>query len=201
MIQNKLEYQVFNFTYNKINFSSLLINELKDFKNPNAKKSYTLTLFKKGTTECMAFDLVKNGGELLIESTMSRDKYRKATAFLEHNASNYDPNNPFTPAIFFSLIDGKSPSNAMSDLLDRKICAKYFPTTSNNEQDKVYFHSFINNDKRGQKRSAENYSKTEKLIPEANKVIGNRNISVGFSADEKYRWNETGKIKEDARRL
>ncbi|MDD1503497.1 DUF6037 family protein [Lysinibacillus sp. CNPSo 3705] len=194
MIQNNLDYQVFGFKYNKIEFSALLIYEVKDFNNLNSIKSYTLTIFKKETAENMRFDLVKQKNALFINSYFPN--YREITNFLEHKNINYDPNNPFKPKDFFTYVDKNSPINANNNYLDRKICAKYYPTIKDNEQDKVYFYSFRDNRKHGQNRSPENYWKTEMLIPEANKVIGNRNISVRFTADEKYKYNESKNIRE-----
>lgn len=56
-----------------------------------------------------------------------------------------------------------------------------YPTSKDNEQEKIYFRSFLNNDLNGNKRSLENKAKTEKLLPDAHKVIGTRNISVCFT--------------------
>ncbi|MEF7497255.1 DUF6037 family protein [Lysinibacillus sphaericus] len=195
MIQNNFDYQVFDFKYNNIEFSALLIYEVKDFTNLNSKKSYTLSIFKKGTVENMSFDLVQKNNALFINSYLE-DRYKKITNFLDHKNINYDPNNPFKPRNFFMYVDRNSPTNANNNFLDRKICAKYYPTTKNNEQDKVYFYSFRDNNKYGQNRSPENYWKTEMFIPEANEVIGNRNLSVRFTAEEKYKYNESKNIRE-----
>lgn len=204
MIRNKFDYQVFDFTYNKINFSSLLINGVKDFDIPNARKCYTLSIFKKGTTESMRFNLKKKDDELLVD-TYLHGRYKELTRFLE---VKYDPKNKFIPTEFFFFIDNNSPSNASMNFLDRKICAKYYPTTKDNEQDKIYFLSFRDNDKakvrkdgKKQQRSPENYNKTETLIPEANKIIGNRNISVRFTSEDRYRLNESNNIIENNKRL
>lgn len=195
MIQNNLDYQVFDFKYNNINFSALLIYEIKDFTNLSSKKSYTLSIFKKGTADNMSFDLIYQNNALFINSYI-KDRYKEITNFLEHKNINYDPNNPFRPRDFFMYVDKNSPINASNSFLNRKVCAKYYPTTKNNEQDKVYFLSFRDNRKFGDNRSPENYRKTEMFIPEANKVIGNRNISVRFTANEKYKYNESKNIKE-----
>lgn len=65
--------------------------------------------------------------------------------------------------------------------LDRRVCSYSYPTSKDNEHEKIYFLSFRDNDKRGEKRSLENYAKAQKLLPYANKIIGNRNISVCFT--------------------
>ncbi|MEG7877421.1 hypothetical protein J0835_28355, partial [Bacillus cereus group sp. Sample62] len=86
-------------------------------------------------------------------------------------------------------------------LKDRLACSYSYPTSKDNEQDKIYFRSFLNNDLNGKKRSLENKAKTEKLLPDAHKLIGTKNISVCFTRTPKDERKEKEEIKTKFNKL
>ncbi len=73
------------------------------------------------------------------------------------------------------------PTKASENNLDRRVFSYSYPTSKDNEHEKIYFRGFLNNDIDGNKRSLENKAKTQKLLPYANEIIGERNISVRFT--------------------
>ncbi|MDK7438076.1 DUF6037 family protein, partial [Bacillus paranthracis] len=79
--------------------------------------------------------------------------YKKLCEFLE---IDYNKNGPFKPLYFFKALHNAIPTKANILLKDRLACSYSYPTSKDNEQDKIYFRSFLNNDLNGKKRSLEN---------------------------------------------
>ncbi|MDG1640153.1 DUF6037 family protein [Bacillus paranthracis] len=105
------------------------------------------------------------------------------------------------PLYFFKALHNAIPTKANILLKDRLACSYSYPTSKDNEQDKIYFRSFLNNDLNGKKRSLENKAKTEKLLPDAHKLIGTRNISVCFTRTPKDERKEKEEIKTKFNKL
>ncbi|HDR6758750.1 TPA: hypothetical protein QCV70_005758 [Bacillus cereus] len=189
MSNHNIDYQVINgiqykndlqicaiFKYDYIDLNKKKFDE-------NSEEKYILGLFKSGTREYIELPLEhKFIGEFesfelpLIKPT--DDLYRELCIFLE---INYSKHGPFSTKDFFKALHNAIPTIASEKNLDRRVCSYSYPTTKDNEQEKIYFDRFLPHGNNGKKRSLENKAKTHKLIPYANKVIGERNISVCFT--------------------
>ncbi|MGZ9678957.1 MULTISPECIES: DUF6037 family protein [Bacillus cereus group] len=202
MFKKNLNYQVINGIRYKseLQICAIFKYDYRDLKKKKydepSEKKYTLGLFKRGTNDFLELPLVcevKENGfksfELPIE--LAEAFYKKLSLFLELEQSKHGR---FSPQHFFNALNAVIPTKASEENLDRKVCSYSYPTSKDNEHEKVYFHSFRDNDKRGDKRSLENYMKTENLLPDANKVIGGRNISVCFTDTPKDEQTESEEI-------
>lgn len=205
----KIDYQVINnIPYKKdLEICALFKYDYKTFtRRPytdnSQPKEYVLGLFKRKTNSYIKLPLchkVKENGFEVFELPIELDKqlYYQLRDFLEVDESI---EGRFSPKGFYKILNDATPTKAGKEHLDRLVCSYSYPTTKDDEHKKIYFSHFRNNDKRGDKRSLENYEKTEKLLPYANKLIGNRNISVCFTPEKKVEANEKKeadiKIKE-----
>ncbi|EJV74390.1 DUF6037 family protein [Bacillus cereus] len=189
MLGQDLDYQVINGIRYKseLQISAIFKYDYKDLKKKKydeaSDKKYILGLFKRGTNEFLELPLeheVKVGGfksfELPIE--LGGDFYKKLSNFLEIKQSKHGR---FSPRHFFYALNAAMPTKASENNLDRRVCSYSYPTSKDNEHEKIYFRGFLNNDIDGNKRSLENKAKTQKLLPYANEIIGERNISVCFT--------------------
>ncbi|CAL1525627.1 DUF6037 family protein [Bacillus subtilis] len=189
MKRENLDYQVINdIKYKK----DLMICALFKFDYMNLKnkayddkisqKEFMLGLFKKRTNEYLHLPLnhrvSENFEAFELPKRLDEDLYKQLRDFLE---INYSENGEFRPVDFFNALNIAIPTKASDCNLNRKVCSYSYPTTNDNEREKIYFYRFRDNDKRGEKRSLENYEKTQKLLPYANEIIGGRNISVCFT--------------------
>ncbi|EOP97561.1 DUF6037 family protein [Bacillus cereus group sp. MYBK12-2] len=205
MLRHKIDYQVVNGIRYKNNLEICAIFKY-DYKDINNKikydeitnKIYTLGLFKRGTREFLELPLeYEIKGEYksftlpLVGPNASL--YKDLCKFLE---IDYAKNGPFKPLDFFKALHNAIPTKASIKFKDRLACSYSYsyPTSKDNEQEKIYFRSFLNNDLNGNKRSLENKAKTEKLLPDAHKVIGTRNISVCFTHTPKDEQKEKEEI-------
>ncbi|MGH0515852.1 DUF6037 family protein [Bacillus cereus] len=188
MLKQDLDYQVINDIRYKseLQISAIFKYDYKDLKkkkyDEDSDKEYILGLFKKGTTDYielpLEYNVTKEGFKLFeLPIKPSKDIYHKLHKFLE---IDYSKHGPFQPKHFFNALHNAIPTKASESNLDRRVCSYSYPTSKDNEHEKIYFHSFLNNDINGNKRSLENKAKTQKLLPYANKIIGRRNISVCF---------------------
>lgn len=206
-----LDYQVINdINYKRdLDICALFKFDYLDFKDKkydeNNLKTYVLGLFKRGTCEYLELPLEHNvvsGVEKFEKFEISRNLdgefYWKLRSFLEIEDN---VNGTFKPSHFFEALHTAIPTRASNNNLDRKVCSHSYPTSKDNEKNKVYFLSFRNNDLRGDKRSLENYEKTQKLLPDANRLIGNRNISVRFTADKKNEATEKREYEKKFKEL
>ncbi|MEH6933983.1 DUF6037 family protein, partial [Bacillus sp. JJ783] len=172
------------------------INNKKKY-DETANKVYTLGLFKRGTRDFLelplkyevqgkykSFKLPLVGPEDIL--------YKKLCKFLE---IDYTKNGPFKPIDFFKTLHKAIPTTASIHFKDRLVCSYSYPTSKDKEHEKIYFLSFLNNDINGNKRSLENKAKTEKLLPDAHKIIGTRNISVRFTDTPKDEQKEKEEIE------
>ncbi len=121
------------------------------------------------------------------------DLYHELRKFLE---INYTKHGAFKPIDFYRALHNAIPTKANENNLDRRVCSYSYPTSKDNEHEKIYFLGFLNNDLKENKRSLENKAKTEKLLPVANKVIGERNISVRFTDTPKEINKEIKEIND-----
>lgn len=200
MLRKKLDYQVINgIQYKKdLLICAIFKHDYIDLKNKKydeaSDKEYVLGLFKKGTKEFLQLPLIHNVTtnfeSFELPRRLDENLYKKLRNFLEINHSE---TGKFIPVDFFNVLKAVIPTIASESKLDRKVCSYSYPTDKDNEHEKIYFHSFRDNDKRGDKRSLENYEKTQKLLPYANEIIGGRNISVCFTDTPK----EIEKEKEE----
>ncbi|HDR7659741.1 MULTISPECIES: DUF6037 family protein [Bacillus] len=188
MLKQQLDYQVINgIQYkNDLQICAIFKYDYIDLKkkkyNESSDKEYVLGLFKKGTREYIELPLkhkkTKQFESFELPIELDNNLYNKLKIFLEIDQSKHGN---FHPWHFFKALNAAIPTKASQDNLDRRVCSYSYPTSQDNEHEKIYFLSFRDNDKRGEKRSLENYAKTQKLLPHANKIIGNRNISVCFT--------------------
>ncbi|PEY17194.1 hypothetical protein CN331_17765 [Bacillus cereus] len=210
MLLKDIDYQVVNgIRYqNNLEISAIFKYDYEDIDDKKsyddtANKVYTLGLFKRGTKEFLELPLIyKNEGNYKsfhLPLVGPKDiLYKKLCEFLE---IDYTKNGPFKPLDFFKALHNAIPTRARIQLKDRLTCSYSYPTSKDNEQDKIYFRSFLNNDLNGKKRSLENKAKTEKLLPDAHKVIGTRNISVCFTRTPKDEQKEKEEIKTKFKKL
>lgn len=186
---NKLDYQVINkIEYKKeLHICALFKFDYIDIKNKyysdaGEGKEYILGLFKRKTNEYLELPLnhkISDNFEAFeLPIRLEDNLYFKLRNFLEINSSD---NGPFRPIDFFDELNNAILTKANVINLDRLVCSYSYPTTKDNEHNKIYFSHFLNNDLRDNKRSLENYEKTEKLLHYANKIIGKTNISVCFN--------------------
>ncbi|KAA0781921.1 DUF6037 family protein [Bacillus sp. BB56-3] len=204
MLLKDIDYQVVNgIRYkNNLEICAIFKYDYEDINNKKkyddtANKVYTLGLFKRGTREFLELPL-----EYKIQGNYKSFKlplvgpnhilYKKLCEFLEND---YTKNGPFKPLAFFKALHNAIPTRASIQLKDRLACSYSYPTSKDNEQEKIYFRSFLNNDINGNKRSLENKAKTEKFLPDAHKFIGTRNISVCFTHTPKDEQKEKEEIK------
>ncbi|HDR4457110.1 DUF6037 family protein [Bacillus sp. CH_48] len=188
MLKQQLDYQVINgIQYkNDLQICAIFKYDYIDLKkkkyNESSDKEYILGLFKKGTREYIELPLKHKKTEQFesfeLPLKLDNNLYNELKIFLEIDQSKHGD---FHPWHFFKALNAAIPTKANQDNLDRRACSYSYPTSKDNEHEKIYFLSFRDNDKRGEKRSLENYAKTQKLLPYANKIIGNRNISVCFT--------------------
>ncbi|MCU5256313.1 DUF6037 family protein [Bacillus pacificus] len=203
MLLQDIDYQVVNGIRYKNNLEICAIFKY-DYKDINTKKKYdeiankvyTLGLFKRGTREFLELPLeyeVKGKYKSFKLPLIGPDDslYKKLCNFLE---IDYTKNGPFKPLDFFKVLHNAIPTRASIHFKDRLACSYSYPTSKDKEQEKKYFLSFLNNDISGKKRSLENKAKTEKLLPDAHKIIGTRNISVRFTHIPKDEQKEKEEI-------
>ncbi|NWK72275.1 hypothetical protein HWX41_25290 [Bacillus paramycoides] len=202
MLKQDLDYQVINGIRYKTNLELCAIfkYDYEDIKNKkydeDSKKIYVLGLFKRGTKDFIELPL-KYGVKGKYKSFKLRllspkDKlYHELRKFLE---IDYTKHGSFKPIDFYRALHNAIPTKASKHNLDRRVCSYSYPTSKDNEHEKIYFLGFLNNDINGNKRSLENKSKTEKLLPDAHKVIGDRNISVRFTDTPKDKQIEKEEI-------
>lgn len=154
----------------------------KKYDDNSAFKEYMLGLFKRKTNEYLHLPLIHkittNFEVFELPTMLEGDFYMRLREFLE---IEYSIDGKFKPIDFFKALNDAIPTRASEYNLDRKVCSYSYPTSKDNEKEKVYFSHFLDNDKSNKKRSLENYEKTQKLLPYANKMIGKSNISVCFT--------------------
>ncbi|MGE6313576.1 DUF6037 family protein [Bacillus mycoides] len=204
MLLHDIDYQVVNgIRYkNNLEICAIFKYDYKDINNKKkydeiANKVYTLGLFKRGTREFLELPLkyeVQGKYKSFTLPLVGPDDslYKKLCEFLE---IDYTKNGPFKPLDFFKALHNAIPTKASIHFKDRLACSYSYPTNKDNEQEKIYFLSFLNNDINGNKRSLENKAKTEKLLPDAHKIIGTRNISVRFTHIPKDEQKEIEEIE------
>lgn len=209
MLIQGIDYQVINgISYkNNLEICAIFKYDYEDITSKKkydniANKIYTLGLFKKGTRDFfelpLKYEIKGNYKSFKLPLVGPKDiLYKKLREFLE---IDYTKNGPFKPLDFFKFLHKAIPTTASIHNKDRLVCSYSYPTSKDNEHEKIYFLSFLNNDLSGKKRSLENKAKTEKLLPDAHKIIGTRNISVRFThipKDERKEKEEiTTKFKE-----
>lgn len=194
MKKQNIDYQVIdNIPYKEnLNISALFKYDYDKFNNKKYddaldEKKYILGLFKRGTCEYLELPLIfrideNNYEKFVVEIDLDSAINQKIRDFLE--MGQYE-DGKFNPKFFFIKLHKTIPTLASKANLDRLVCSYSYPSTNEDEQKKIFFYGFRDNNKYVQKRSLENYAKTEKLLPDANKLIGKRNISVRFTADRK----------------
>lgn len=193
MKRKNLDYQVINDINYKKNLDicalfkfDYLVFKDKNYQDNSQSKIYTLGLFKRGTCEYLELPLkhiiTDSFEKFEIPTMLENEIYQKLKVFLEINDSLFGV---FKPIDFFEALHAAIPTHAHENNLDRQVCSHSYPTSKNNEKNKIYFLSFRNNDLRGDTRSLENYEKVQMLLPDANRLIGHRNISVCFTAEKK----------------
>ncbi len=181
MLRHDIDYQVVNGIRYKNNLEICAIFKC-DYKDINNKKKYdeitnkvyTLGLFKRGTREFLELPLKYEVKGKYKSFTLpligpNHSLYKDLCDFLE---IDYTKNGPFKPLDFFKALHNAIPTKASIHFKDRLACSYSYPTSKDKEQEKIYFLSFLNNDISGKKRSLENKAKTEKLLPDAHKIIG-----------------------------
>ncbi|MGI1831307.1 DUF6037 family protein [Bacillus safensis] len=189
MKKQSLDYQVINgIRYKKnLEICAIFKYDYRDFTNKfyddnDLNKEYMLGLFKRKTNEYLELPLkhrISRTFEAFEMPLMLEKKlYNKLRIFLEIDSSH---EGVFQPKIFFEALNNALPTQARKENLERKVYSYSYINSKVQEREKVYFSHFLDNDKTGKKRSLENREKTQKLLPEANKLIENRNISVCFT--------------------
>ena len=193
MKNKKIDYQVINnIPYKKdLEICAIFKYDYKIIKkrpytDNSQPKEYILGLFKRKTHQYLTLPLdykkSDNFESLELPNRLGEDLFKDLMKFLELNGTE---RREFSLHNFYRILDKATPTKAGKENFDRLVCSHSYPTSKDNEHNKIYFSHFRDNDKRGEKRSLENYEKTEKLLPYANKVIGNRNISVCFTPEKK----------------
>lgn len=158
-------------------------------------ENYVLGLFKRKTSEYFELPLIhknKNKFESFELDIGSNELYKKLIIFLE---VNYSKDGPFRLFDFLNKVHDAIHTKANLDNLDRLVCSYSYTTSKEDERNKIYFSHFLINTK-GKKRTLENFQKTEKLLPYANELIGDKNISVCFTSYFKDEFIEKRDIKE-----
>lgn len=169
MKREKMDYQVINdIKYKKdLMICALFKFDYEKFKNKSyddqtSKKVHMLGLFKKRTNEYLHLPLihrvVENFEAFELDKQLNEDAYKQLRVFLE---IDYSKDGTFKPVDFYRALNDAIPTRAIEQNLDRRVCSYSYPTKTNNEQEKIFFLRFSDNDSKGHKRSLENYEKNK----------------------------------------
>lgn len=203
MKKQNLDFQVINgIKYKKkLEICAIFKYDYRDFKNKTyddntLNKEYLLGLFKRKTNEYLELPLEHRISDRFeafeLPLNLENELYNKLKFFLEIDYSN---EGAFQPIKFFESLNDAIPTQASKENLERKVYSYSHITSKVDEREKIYFSHFLDNDKTGNKRSLENREKTQQLLPKANELIGNRNISVCFTITAKDSQYELTQIR------
>lgn len=162
MVKQKTERYRFEYKVNKAIFDIFFFIDDEPFK----------LLFGAKATN-FSFELsVKYG--FIIDTQLDKKTY---AGLCDTLGLKYDPNNPFSPKVFFEKFNDFIPQRAdIANKAEPHEVGKYYSYAE--EDDKIYFLKWKDNNKRGEKVQLKNLEKTKKLLGKRAYVIcKEKNIS------------------------
>ncbi|MFF3926068.1 DUF6037 family protein [Paenibacillus lactis] len=173
MKTKRIKRYKFAFTYNSVSFDVFFFTDETPFKLMFGVKAHNF-YFEVNVTNGFVID------------TNLRDKYTQLCKIL---GLQYDPDNPFKTFYFFSEFNKRIPQHADVSYIPESSEIGYYRRDIE-ESEKIYFLSWRDNEKRGEKVSPENLQKTRLLLGyDAYLICKRKNISSRWTHDKNLAQN------------